>query len=161
MTGFPSQRKRLLAFLGSALCFLGCGLYDTESPSTRSAPAAWARIQGQSIALELAITPQEQALGLAQRDTLPWGHGMLFLYESPEFHRFWMKDMRFDIDILWIREGRIVEISHNVRHRVGTTGDQVSPRELADQVLELPAGYASAQGLRPGHRVEVEIREDH
>jgi uncharacterized membrane protein (UPF0127 family) len=94
---------------------------------------------------------------LGQRDELEWGHGMLFLYEEPQFHRFWMKDMRFDIDILWIREGRIVDISHNVRHRPGSTGDQASPRELADQVLELPAGYAAAQGLRPGHRVEVEI----
>lgn len=143
--------------MGSLLWILACGASDTLLPSTPSKPEGSARIQGQSIALELARTPQEQALGLGQRDGLAWGHGMLFVYEEPQFHRFWMKDMRFDIDILWIREGRIVDISHNVRHRPGSTGDQVSPRELADQVLELPAGYAAAQGLRLGHRVDIAI----
>ena len=157
MIGAPCLHRQRIALTGLLLWILACGASNTPFSSTPAEPEGRARIQGQSIALELARTPQEQALGLGQRDALEWGHGMLFLYEEPQFHRFWMKDMRFDIDILWIREGRIVDISHNVRHRPGSTGDQASPRELADQVLELPAGYAAAQGLRPGHRVEVEI----
>jgi uncharacterized membrane protein (UPF0127 family) len=120
-------------------------------------PDGWATIRGQRVALELAITPAEQRLGLGRRDALPWDHGMLFLYTQPAFHRFWMKDMRFDIDIVWIRGDRIVDISHRVPHVPGGNGPTVAPAELADKVLEVNAGYASAHGWRPGHRVELEL----
>ena len=139
---------------------IGCDPTTIENPAGAESPEGWAKVREQTIALELAISPAEQTLGLGKRASLPWGHGMLFLYETPRFHRFWMKDMQFDIDIVWIRDNRIVEISHHVRHRPGTTGDQVSSQELTDRVLELPAGYASAQGLRKGNRVEIEILRD-
>lgn len=142
--------------LAAACLLLACEQSGAQSAGVAQ-PEGWATIRGQRIALELAITQEEQILGLGRRDALAWGHGMLFLYAEPQFHRFWMKDMRFDIDIVWIRGDRIVDISHGVRHVPGGTGDQVAPRELADKVLEVPVGYAAAQAWRPGHRVEVEL----
>jgi uncharacterized membrane protein (UPF0127 family) len=79
---------------------------------------------------------------------------MLFPYAEPDRYGFWMPDMRFDIDILWIRSGRIVHVAHDVSkdeperiHR---------PPEPADLVLELPAGTARRRGFGVGDRVEVE-----
>jgi hypothetical protein len=80
---------------------------------------------------------------------------MLFPYEQPGFLPFWMKDMRFAIDIIWIRDGRIVDVAHSVPFDPEGPGPTVRPRELADSVLEVPAGYAAAQGWRRGDRVEV------
>jgi len=148
---------RLALLVVAAGLLLGCEPSGAEPGPEASQPEGWATIRGERVALELAITQPEQVLGLGRRDSLDWGHGMLFLYEEPRFHRFWMKDMRFDIDIVWIRGDRIVDVSHRVRHEPGGTGDQVSPRELADKVLEVPAGFAAARGWRPGHRVEVEL----
>jgi len=149
-------RSRWLA-VAAACLLVACDPSGAASDPEAEEPEGWITIRGQRIALELAITAHEQRLGLGRRDELPWGQGMLFLYAEPRFHRFWMKDMRFDIDIVWIRAGRIVDISHGVRHVPGGTGDQVAPRELADRVLEVPAGYAAAQGWRPGQPVEVEL----
>ena len=113
-------------------------------------------IRGTRIALEIAATPADQRLGLGQRDSLPWNHGMLFVYDEPGVPRFWMKDMRFDIDIVWIRGDRIVDISHRVPHVPGGKGPTVAPRELTDRVLEVPAGCAAANGWRIGHRAILE-----
>jgi hypothetical protein len=81
---------------------------------------------------------------------------MLFVYDQPGFYSFWMRGMRFDIDIVWIRAGRIVDIAHGVRHVPGENGPTVRPAELVDRVLEMPAGYAQTHGWRVGSHVEVE-----
>jgi uncharacterized membrane protein (UPF0127 family) len=85
---------------------------------------------------------------------------MLFEYDQPGFYSFWMKDMRFDLDLVWIRDGRIVD----VHHRVPAPGRSAPegllptyrPRELADTILEVPAGFAAAHGWQPGDRVGIE-----
>lgn len=159
----PRSATRANSFrLVLALCLLGatlaaCDGSRAESRRDVTSPEGWVTIRGQRVAVELAITPAEQQLGLGQRDTLAWDDGMLFLYDKPGFYRFWMKDMRFDIDIVWIRGDRIVDISHRVPHVPGENGPTVSPVELVDKVLEVPAGYATALGWRSGQPVEVEL----
>ncbi|NNL68259.1 MAG: DUF192 domain-containing protein, partial [Myxococcales bacterium] len=71
-------------------------------------------IRGTTVAVEIAATPAERAQGLSGREALEPGHGMLFLHEEPGAHGYWMKDMRFAIDILWLRSGRIVDVAHRV-----------------------------------------------
>ena len=112
-------------------------------------------IRGHEVQVELAETPQQQALGLGQRDALPWDTGMLFLYEKPGFYAFWMRGMRFSIDIVWIFKGRIVGIEPSVPFERGGNGPTVRPASLVDSVLEVPAGYAAARGWRTGDRVDL------
>ena len=113
-------------------------------------------IRGQRVTLEITRTREEQTRGLSHRQSLPWNHGMLFEYDSPGFPLFWMKDMHFDIDIVWIRDSRIVDISPEVPHvPPGDPIPQVRPSQLTDTVLEIPAGYAAAHGWRPGDRVHL------
>lgn len=117
--------------------------------------AASITIRDQQVQLEIARSETEKAKGLGDRDSLAWGQGMLFEYSAPGFPRFWMKDMRFDIDIVWIREFRIVDISHRVKHFPEGPGPTIQPRELADTVLEVPAGFAQAHRWRLGDRVTL------
>lgn len=147
--------RRSLAFL----CFIvicGCGAVDPLADQSKGETEAWVSIGETRIPVELAITEEEQKLGLGERDTLKWGHGMLFVHEEPEFKEYWMKGMRFDIDIIWIRDGRISSIAHRVPHVAGENGPRVRSSELVSQVLEVPAGYAQTQGWRRGQVVQVE-----
>ena len=107
--------------------------------------------------LEIVRSAAEQSLGLGERDSLGWGHGMLFPYPAPRFTSFWMKGMRFAIDIVWIREFRIIAIAHRVPppESPEATPVSVSAPELIDMVLEVPAGYAQAQGWSRGDRVKL------
>ncbi|MFP6641765.1 MAG: DUF192 domain-containing protein [Myxococcota bacterium] len=145
---------------GATTCLLLLALWSCGDPSARIAGEpefkAWVTIGHSRLPVELALTPEEQNLGLGERDALPWGHGMLFIHERPAFRRYWMRGMRFDIDIVWIRDGRVVEIAHRVTHVPGETGPVVTSSELVDQVLEVPAGYAQTQNWRRGQRVEID-----
>lgn len=119
-------------------------------------PEAWVEVAGQRLAVELADTPQKQQLGLGHRDALPWNTGMYFPYEHPAIYKFWMKGMRFSIDIVWIRNGRIIDVHTEVPFVEGENGPTLRPKEAVDAVLEVPAGYVRTQGWRIGDRVVLE-----
>ena len=120
-------------------------------------PLGWVEIRGQRVEVEIADDPMLQSRGLGYRDKLAWGRGMLFAYPRSGFYNFWMKGMRFDIDIVWIRNDRIVHIHHRVPHvPEGTPLPSYSIDQLVDRVLEVPAGYAQASGWHPGDRVQTQ-----
>jgi len=142
------------AAIVAAAIAVACKPADLDATPT---PEAWVTIRDQRVAAEVADTREEQALGLGERDSLSWGNGMLFVYPRPGFYGFWMKGMRFAIDIVWIRDGRIVDITHRIPNLPGgDPGPTYRPRALTDTVLEVPAGYAQALGWRVGDLVEVE-----
>jgi len=157
----PPSRKTLLlrAALLACLLTLSCAEQAPAEPEAE----AWVTIRTEKIPVELAESPEEQSLGLGRRDSLTWGHGMYFPYERAAFHAFWMKGMRFDIDIVWIRDGRIVDITPRIPAPdpglpEGLPLPTYQPRELADGVLEVPAGYAEAHGWRIGDRAVLTRR---
>ena len=133
------------------LLALGCQIASSEPE-----PEAWVEIGSKRVAVELAETPAEQNKGLGYRDQLAWGQGMYFPYERPAFYSFWMKGMRFSIDIVWIRQGRIVDLHSDIPFEPGGNGPTLRPREAVDAVLEVPAGFAAASGWRIGNRVRFE-----
>ncbi|HWR20772.1 MAG TPA: DUF192 domain-containing protein [Verrucomicrobiae bacterium] len=107
-----------------------------------------------TIAVEVARTAQEQARGLGGRSSLPKGGGMLFPFDVAERRIFWMKGMLIPLDILWIREGKIMAIDANVAPpRSHETPAIVS--HVADLVLEVPAGFALEMGISVGQTVRV------
>ncbi len=157
-TRSPVRSRRLagafaILATGSIMLYLNAchfdGLIDPE-------PDAWLEIRGKRISIELADTPEKQRKGLGERDSLDWDHGMYFGYSQPGFYSFWMKGMRFSIDIIWLRKDRIVGIEASVPFEKGGNGPTVRPRELIDAVLEVPAGYSAASGWTIGDRVRLE-----
>ena len=90
--------------------------------------------------VELAQTPEERAIGLSHRYSLPEGYGMLFIFENEGSHSFWMKDTHFPIDIIWINtEKEVVYIEHSVTPE--TFPQSFTSPIPALYVLEIPAKY--------------------
>ena len=93
-----------------------------------------------------------------KRDGLRSGWGMLFVFKNTGRHPFWMKDMRFAIDILWLRNRRIVHISRNVPPPAsGEKPVTLDPPVSANLVLELAAGQAEALGLETGQSLRYQF----
>jgi hypothetical protein len=109
-----------------------------------------------TVTAELAQSPHEKMRGLSGRPGLKPGHGMLFVYGEPQPIGIWMKDMRFSLDILWIRDGRIVRIEKNAPPLVPAGPERVYSA-MAELVLEVPAGFTTQQQIRVGDPVKIEI----
>lgn len=107
----------------------------------------------------LADDPQERSRGLAIFPNIPEGRGMLFVFQQKSRPRFWMKDMSFAIDIIWINEGKIIQIDENVNPPETGTADEAlklfTPAEPINYVLEVNAGFSQRHGLSVGDSVNI------
>ncbi len=108
--------------------------------------------------MEVAIadTAAERAMGLSGTQALPEGMGLLFVFESDGTPGFWMKDMLFPIDIVWISaNGEVVGIEEQVSPDSFPTIFQ--PVEPVRYVLEVPGGFSAKNNLQKSMKVSVEM----
>ncbi len=76
-----------------------------QSHAAASCPAERARqvtIGGQTFNILLAASLKQRERGLSGRESLAVDSGMWFVFPAPFQHGFWMKDMHFPIDLVWI-----------------------------------------------------------
>jgi len=151
------MRKAVRVTLGPAailLLALACA-GERESPAS-AYPTAEVTIGIHRVQVEVADTPERRSRGLSGRASLAEGRGMIFPYARADRHGFWMYDMHFDIDIIWIRGDRIVDVTSRAPHDSPDELPVYRPREPADLVLEVPAGTADRLGWKIGDRVTVD-----
>ena len=109
-------------------------------------------IRGYTIHTLVADTQPLQNLGLGGRDGLEEGQGMLFVFDRDGIYRFWMKDMRFSIDIIWISgDKRIIYMAQDIAP--STYPEPFGPHNTARYVLEVPANDAVTHDFRIGDPV--------
>lgn len=97
---------------------------------------------------DYAQTPDEQLKGLGGRKSLPQDEGLLFVFASQGKQCFWMKDMQFSIDMIWINsDKKIVYVEKNVSP--DTFPQIFCPQVNAQYVLEANAGVADKLELTP------------
>ena len=106
-------------------------------------------IAGQNIKVELAVTQAEQERGLSASLDLAETEGMLFIFAESGRHPFWMKDMKFPIDIIWLNENMsIVYIKKDARPE--SYPEIYSPDKDSKYVLEVVSGFADKNNLKIG-----------
>ena len=102
--------------------------------------------------VEVAATPEEQAQGLMNRQSLAPDRGMIFPYQPPQPVAFWMKNTLIPLDMIFIAPGgRILRIEANT---VPLSLEPVGSGEAVEAVLELAGGRSAELGIAAGDKVE-------
>ncbi len=116
-------------------------------------------INDKAFTVEVVDTDEDRQKGLSGRRSLPADNGMLFLFDTPDFYSFWMKEMEFPIDIIFINGEKIVTIHRDVPAPASTeeTPPIYRPTTPADKVLELNAGEANKYGIKEGDSVTLQL----
>lgn len=105
-----------------------------------------------AIAVEVADTNAERSLGLSNRESLAKGSGLLFIFEKAGNYGFWMKEMLFSIDIVWMDENwQVINVEKSISPQ--TYPKIFYPNTPAKFVLELNSGDASRLGIDAGQRL--------
>ncbi|MBI5465670.1 MAG: DUF192 domain-containing protein, partial [Candidatus Kerfeldbacteria bacterium] len=99
--------RLLLLAIFAFMFLLGCSV-------PRGLPTRELKVGGTSLTVEVADSLSSRVQGLSGRDKLGPNHGMLFLFSSPGQYEFWMKDMKFALDFLWLNQGVVTEVVANV-----------------------------------------------
>lgn len=134
--------------------------WRTEFPKARQ--TAEISVGDSRVVVDLALTPDQQQLGLGYRNGLLPGTGMLFVFPEASDRTFWMKGMRFCLDIIWIEGGAITGAAERVCPDPDGTQDaerqRFPSRVPVTYVLEMPAGWLSANGYGMGTTVTIPTR---
>lgn len=112
-------------------------------------------IHNHTYLVEIATTPSQQEKGLSGRNSLLTDHGMFFVFEKEGYYPFWMKDMKFSIDIIYIANGKVVTLFKNVKPATDPFTTIVKPTQPVTAVLEINAGEADKYTILVGDQVNL------
>ena len=118
--------------------------------------SAKALVANQVIELEVARTPQQQAVGLMYRTDLPANRGMLFFFHPPQTVKFWMKNVTIHLDILFLKDGVVKAIAPKAPPCTTNPCPTYSSGIPVNQVLELRGGQVERLGLNIGSRITIQ-----
>ena len=107
------------------------------------------------LVVEMAQTPTQWEKGLSGRNTLQGIDGMLFIFPHYHIPLFWMKDTHIPLDMIWIKDNQIVELTENVQPNDSTTPPTYSPSQVIDTVLEVPAGWSKTNNIQIGDQLKI------
>ncbi|MBY0356965.1 MAG: DUF192 domain-containing protein [Candidatus Obscuribacterales bacterium] len=131
-------------------------------PLSASAFFPTAEIGKERIKLEVAQSAQQIERGLMYRTSLPEDSGMVFLFTPARPVRFWMRNCFISLDMLFIKNGKIVRICHDVPPcKAAKAADcPLYPENgeiEASEVLEVNAGYAAKHGIKEGDTIKFDL----
>lgn len=149
--------KRVAVVLGLLLLvFSGFAYVRYVKPSGQDSSSPHIIIKGQRVNVRVADTDPERAHGLSGTDPLPENEGMLFIFEREYSGSFWMNEMKYALDIIWIKNNLIIDIHESVPPPAQTNNipQVVSPRESATHVLEVIGGWSKKREVGVNDKIE-------
>jgi uncharacterized membrane protein (UPF0127 family) len=104
--------------------------------------------------VEIADTSEKMARGLSGRDYVTENNGMLFVYNEPGIYSFWMKDMKFPLDIIWIEaNGKIADITKSALPE--SYPKSFTSKEPAKYVIETSSGWCDKNNIKIGDATAI------
>lgn len=122
------------------------------SPEEPECPCV--QIGSVKIPVELARDMPAIEKGLSGRTSLAQEKGMLFVFPKPDYYRFWMPDMNFPIDIIWITKNRVADMEKNVTNKFDPQNPVFyTPSQPVEYVLEVNAGFSGKENINVGNKI--------
>jgi len=107
------------------------------------------------ITAEVANSPQERARGLMYRTSLEENEGMLFIFEEPAKHGFWMRNTLIPLDIIWLNERKKIIHIATAQPCMEDSCPSFVPKQNALYVIEVNAGFAEKNNIQIGDIVSI------
>lgn len=154
-------KQLLLPLAAVALFVILVGVFIQKAPSFPIVLQKKAITVGtKSIQVEIANTKALREKGLSGRKSLPTESGMFFVFDTKKANpTFWMKGMLFPLDMIWISDGKIIQINKNIPVPVAGTPDTklatLSAEKPIDYVLEVNAGFSTSNNVKVGDSVDL------
>ena len=153
-----NKTKISLIFL---IVFLGIIAYSVTSEhgggENHVQGSPYLEINNIKIPIEIVDTEETRRLGLSYRESLEKDSGMLFVMPSKQVSSYWMKDMNFPLDIIWIDGERIVNISRDLPPGGSHPDISYSSDLPVDYVLEVNGGFCDKSGIKIDDRMVFNI----
>lgn len=152
------RKKRIIAMILLAFLLMSAAVFMAERKESSIIVVTFPN--GVEIEAEVADTPEKLLFGLAFRDFLPPGTGMLYIYEENGLHRVRTKEYRFPIDILWVDESH--HVVHMLEHAEPCASEPCPlygpPAEPARYVIQVESGFIKKSAVVKNDELKYALR---
>jgi uncharacterized membrane protein (UPF0127 family) len=153
--------KKVFTFTFLALLAASCRTQQNTKPAAQANYNHTLEIGQKNISVEVANTDATRQQGLSDRKIMADDQGMLFVFQSENAETFWMKDMYFNLDFIWIDKNKVVGITADAPGAFRADGSKIADNQLplypsptlVDQVVEVNAGWAKKNNINIGDDV--------
>lgn len=115
-----------------------------------------AKVNNHTFNLYVTKTNKDKQIGLSKYSKIDNGHGMIFSFGKADYYPFWMKQMKFPIDIIFIKDNKIVTIHNNAEPAKNNSALTIyNSTAPADTVLEVNAGLSQKYNLKVGDKITL------
>ena len=108
------------------------------------------------VKVDIADSNTERALGLMYVEELDWDKGMLFVFDKPSIYKFWMKNTKIPLDIIWIDNSSEIVYIYNAEPCKIEECPSFGPDIDAIYVLEVNSGYSQLHNISIGDYVDIQ-----
>ncbi len=151
-------------FFGTLFWYFGGDQIKDEFPyylKRLTRETATVKVGTKTLTAEVVKTPSALAQGLSGRETLPQGRGMLFVFSKPGVYSITMRGMRFPLDIIWVRDGKIVHLQNNAPAPDQNEEPAVfTPSAESTHVIEAAQDFIESSGAAIGVEVTIEYKKN-
>jgi uncharacterized protein len=153
--------NKIIIIFGLALILIaGVAFYQfnkTQQPQIKTNGKV--TIGSQTFEVEVVRDTKAQQIGLTKYNSIKDTQGMLFIFEQPGIYGFWMKNMKFSIDIIFINNDTIVSIAQDAKPVKNDVPDPTvyHPEAPVDRVLEIHSGLSKKYNIKTGDKVKFEL----
>lgn len=117
------------------------------------------KIGNTEIQVEISDTRDKRAKGLGGREKIASNSGMLFVFSKSDKYSFWMKGLKFPLDMIWIKDNMVVDIIKNAKQPEPNQRDETLPiylpKETVDTVLEVNSGFVDSHNIQIGDKIDI------
>lgn len=146
-TAPPKPRGWSRAASATIVLALACTGLASAQPAGQQLPVTRLSAGMHLITAEVAASPAQRQIGLMHRPSMPANHGMLFIFEEPGAHCFWMKNTLLPLSIAFLADdGSVVNIADMQPHSEASH----CPKKPVRYALEMNQGWFDRRGVRPG-----------
>jgi hypothetical protein len=155
--GQPSKKRLVFLIVMSLFLISGALLFNAPE---QTQVIAVSFPDGTKLEAEVADTPEKLLFGLAFRDYLPPGQGMLYIFNESAPHRVWTKEFKIPIDVIWVDESKTVV--HIVEGAEPCSQDPCPwygpPPENARYIIETNAGFVKRENVAMGSKLKFTLK---
>lgn len=146
----------VVAFTALYLSF-NQGLIRPLVPGSQTLNQTQIKINNTLVNIEVADTAAERSKGLSGRTDLPGGSGMLFVFPESKKYQFWMKGMKFPLDLIFIQNSKVVDLIKDASPPTEGQSDEsltiYEPTVPIDMLLEVNSGFTDTNNIKVGDQV--------
>jgi uncharacterized membrane protein (UPF0127 family) len=137
------------------LTVIGKSIFTTKSPSLFPGYARTHMLyHSQSLNLYVADTEKKREQGLSGVQKLNDHEGMIFIFSKPDYYAFWMKDMNFSLDFIYLHKDTIVDLKSDISPL--SYPETIQPIKPSDKIIEVNSGTIKKIQAKIGDVIQLQ-----